>query len=68
MAGLQEPLATDVQLQNPMTLDMAISLARAYERRAQFVQPLRSSCRGILPTPSTTLALPAPIPDPSTGF
>ncbi|WVZ83703.1 hypothetical protein U9M48_030824 [Paspalum notatum var. saurae] len=66
-AGLQEPLAIDVQLQNPMTLDMAISLARAYERRAQFVQPLRSSRRGILPTPLTTLALPAPVPDPSTS-
>ncbi|WVZ92756.1 hypothetical protein U9M48_038799 [Paspalum notatum var. saurae] len=59
-AGLQEPLATNVQLQNPMTMDMAISQARAYERRAQFVQPSRSSRRGLLPTPSTTLALPAP--------
>jgi hypothetical protein len=32
-AGLGEPLRTDVELQNPTTLQYAMSLARAYERR-----------------------------------
>jgi hypothetical protein len=31
-AGLLEPLNTDVELQNPQHMEMAMSLARAYER------------------------------------
>ena len=30
-AGLLEPLKTDVELQNPPDMEMAMSLARAYE-------------------------------------
>jgi hypothetical protein len=32
-AGLLEPLKTDVELQDPQDMEMAMSLARAYERR-----------------------------------
>ena len=32
--GLVEPIRTDVELQNPASLQMAMALARAYERRA----------------------------------
>ena len=32
-AGLLEPLKTDVELQNPTDMEMAMSLAWAYERR-----------------------------------
>ncbi|CAO2161375.1 unnamed protein product [Urochloa humidicola] len=58
--GLGEPLSLDVQMQNPQTLEMAMSLARSYERRelavqAQAAKPQR---RGLLPTP--------PLPLPST--
>lgn len=35
MAGLFEPLRTDVELQQPNNLQVAMSLARAYKRRAQ---------------------------------
>jgi hypothetical protein len=30
-AGLLKPLKTDVELQNPLDMEMAMSLARAYE-------------------------------------
>ena len=33
-AGLGQPLSSDVELQRPNNLQMAMSLARAYERRA----------------------------------
>jgi hypothetical protein len=33
VAGLQEPLSIDVQLQGPHSLETAMSLARSYERR-----------------------------------
>jgi hypothetical protein len=33
MAGLQQPLSTDVELQKPATLEDAMALARTYERR-----------------------------------
>jgi hypothetical protein len=33
-AGLLEPLKTDVELQNPHDMEMSMSLARAYKRRA----------------------------------
>jgi hypothetical protein len=35
--GLQEPLSIDVQLQHPVTLEVAMSVAKAYERREQAV-------------------------------
>jgi hypothetical protein len=35
LAGLQEPLSIDVQLQGPQSLETAMSLARAHERREQ---------------------------------
>lgn len=35
--GLREAVQIDVELQEPMTLDKAMSLARAYERRAHSV-------------------------------
>ena len=34
---LQEPLSIDVQLQHPVTLEVAMSVAKAYERREQAV-------------------------------
>lgn len=37
--GLQEAMLTDVELQAPHNLDMAVSLARAYEHRLQFTAP-----------------------------
>jgi hypothetical protein len=36
-AGLLEPLKTDVRLQNPQDMEMAISLARAYEQRLSVI-------------------------------
>jgi hypothetical protein len=55
-AGLQEPLSIDVQIQNPQTLEVAMSLARAFEHREQVVaqaaQAARPVHRGILPTPT----------------
>jgi hypothetical protein len=58
--GLQEPLSIDVELQHPVTLEVAMSLARAYKHREQAVaaaqasanRPPRSS-RGLLPKLST---------------
>ncbi|WVZ89124.1 hypothetical protein U9M48_035574 [Paspalum notatum var. saurae] len=50
-AGLQEPLSIDVQMQNPMSLEIAMSLAR--RREMSVAQSSRSSCRGLLPTPTT---------------
>nr|CAB3465822.1 unnamed protein product [Digitaria exilis] len=39
MVGLLEPLKTDVELQKPTTLDDAMALARAFERRLQVDTP-----------------------------
>ncbi|CAO2041786.1 unnamed protein product [Urochloa humidicola] len=39
-AGLMEPLKTDVELQAPQDMETAMSLARAYERRALVVADL----------------------------
>ncbi|WVZ53447.1 hypothetical protein U9M48_004387 [Paspalum notatum var. saurae] len=65
--GLQEPLSIDVQMMNPMSLEVAMNLARSYERREQVVaasQPPSSrplpTRRGILPTPSGPSLLPPP--------
>lgn len=38
-AGLGQPLQTDVELQAPQSLESAMSLARAYERRTQLTVP-----------------------------
>ncbi|WVZ49394.1 hypothetical protein U9M48_000760 [Paspalum notatum var. saurae] len=68
-AGLQEPLSIDVQIQNPLTLEVAISLARAYERREQVAVSSRvdqgagrqQRRGGLLPMPPRpSLVLPAP--------
>ncbi|WVZ89727.1 hypothetical protein U9M48_036092 [Paspalum notatum var. saurae] len=53
-AGLQEPLSIDIQLLNPMSLEMAMRLARAYERQELVTQSTWAKGRGILPTPSAT--------------
>ncbi|WVZ82923.1 hypothetical protein U9M48_030129 [Paspalum notatum var. saurae] len=60
-AGLGDPLGIDVQMQNPLTLEVAISLARSFEQWELAVQALRlsSSRRALLPTPTPPLlALP----------
>jgi hypothetical protein len=68
-AGLQEPLAIDVQLHGPQSLEVAMSLARSFERREQVAAPppanqARSSrpppARGLLGAPAPVLALPGP--------
>ena len=38
--GLREPIRTDVELQNPASLQMAMALARAYEKHAHATNPL----------------------------
>jgi hypothetical protein len=53
-AGLLEPLKTDVELQNPPDMEMAMSLARAYERRLAVVAdsdkaPLTKPAPRVLP-------------------
>lgn len=63
-AGLQPPLSLDVEIHNPQSLTVAMSLARKLELRDQCAVPAppstRSSQRGLLPTPPKPLALPAP--------
>ena len=61
IAGLGEPLSIDVQLQGPNSLEVAMSLSRAYEHREQITAPparpgrsAPSSSRGLLPSPSLT--------------
>jgi hypothetical protein len=62
-AGLGEPLQTDVELQRPASLEDAMGLARAYERRSTAVAPpstpaaLRSSSK-----PSGAMMTPTPQP------
>ncbi|XP_066359602.1 uncharacterized protein [Miscanthus floridulus] len=65
--GLLPPLSLDVELHNPQSLAVAMSLARKLELRDQCAAaaapPLRLGCdpqRGILPAPPPRLALPAP--------
>jgi hypothetical protein len=68
VAGLQEPLSIDVQLQGPHSLETAMSLARSYERREQLAAPATqtfcsaraSPGRGILSVSLGQQALPAP--------
>jgi hypothetical protein len=63
-AGLGEPLQTDVELQTPTTLQYAMSLARAYERRmalptgTALSKPFRSNTRSS--TNATTVVTPIP--------
>lgn len=75
-AGLQPPLSLDVELHNPQSLIIAMSLARELELREQYTAvaaPLpalqRPQARGLLPAPLPRLALPAPPTGagPSTG-
>jgi hypothetical protein len=61
VGGLQPPLSIDVRIQNPQTLAVAMSLARQFELREQFVAPAaRAPGRPLLPAPAARLALPAP--------
>jgi hypothetical protein len=67
-AGLLPPLSHDVELHNPQTLVVAMSLARKLERREQdaaaaakaAIPPPRLAGRGLLAGPVPQLALPAP--------
>jgi hypothetical protein len=63
-AGLQPPLSLDVEIHNPQSLAVAMSLARKLELRDQCAAPqgaaFRPPQRGLLPTPVKPLALPAP--------
>jgi hypothetical protein len=68
-AGLRPPLNHDVEMHNPQTLVVAMSLARKLELRKQSVVAAASTPaaprlagRGLLPGPSQPLALPAPPP------
>lgn len=58
--GLRPPLSMDVEIHNPQTLAVAMSLARKIELRDQCAAQLAApqNQRGLLPTPR--LALPAP--------
>lgn len=63
IAELGEPLSIDVQLQGPHSLEVAMSLARAYERCEQITAPPPrsgrsglASSRGLLPSPSLPTA------------
>ena len=60
-AGLPLPLSLDVEIHNPQSLAVAMSLARKLELRDQCVAPVppasHASQRGILPPPQR-LALP----------
>jgi hypothetical protein len=68
-AGLGPPLSHDVEMHNPQTLVVAMSLARKLELREQSAvaattaaaaQAPRLLGRGLLTGPPQTLALPAP--------
>jgi hypothetical protein len=61
VGGLQPPLSIDVRIQNPQTMAAAMSLARQFELREQFVAPVtRAPGRRLLPAPAARLALPTP--------
>ena len=61
-AGLQPPLSLDVEIHNPQSLAVAMSLARKLELRDQCAlsaaPPVRFPQKGILPTPGPRLAPP----------
>jgi hypothetical protein len=63
-AGLQQPLSTDVELQRPATLEEAMGLARAYERRQaalpEAASKLRTAPRSAARPLSTALKSPPP--------
>jgi hypothetical protein len=62
--GLHEPLSIDVQRQNSMSLEISMSLARAYECRELVVaKASTSSHHGLLPTPQKLDLLPPPRSD-----
>ena len=58
--SLLEPLKTDVELQKPQDMEMAMSLAQAYERRAAVVADSNKSTSMIRPTART---LPPKVPN-----
>jgi hypothetical protein len=68
VAGLQEPLSIDIQLQGPHSLETAMSLACSYERREQLAAPATQTFRSARPSPGRRIlsaspgqhALPAP--------
>lgn len=63
--GLREPIRTDIELQNPASLQMAMALARAYERRAQVTgqavmpQPTQPATTPVKAFTTTNTAQPA---------
>jgi hypothetical protein len=64
-AGLRNPLKTDVELEQPATLDDAMALTRAYENRLAMPadMPVHTIARphvGRTPPSTKVLALPAP--------
>jgi hypothetical protein len=64
-AGLQPPLSLDVEIHNPQSLTVAMSLARKLELRDQCTgastpQPRHPHQQGLLPTPPSRLTVPAP--------
>jgi hypothetical protein len=65
--GLQPPLSLDVEIHNPQSLAVAMSLARKMElcdqcTGASMPQPHHPHQRGLLPVPPSRLAIPAPSP------
>ena len=54
MAGLGQPLASDVEMQWPANLQTAMSLARAYEKRSA------EAARAVIPAASRTAPRPRP--------
>jgi len=63
MTGIQQPLSTDVELQKPDTLEDAMALARAYERR-QHVNADTTSTGSRVPARSSQWPTSAPIRTP----
>jgi hypothetical protein len=61
-AGLQPPLSLDVEMHNPQSLVIAMSMARKLELREQYVTPAapRLGGRGLLSGLAPPLALLAP--------
>lgn len=64
-SGLMEPVRTDVELQNPGSLQLAMTLARAYEKRHLFtssiskpVVRLPNQRRHVLNSTSSSVATP----------
>jgi hypothetical protein len=64
-AGLRNPLKTDVELEQPATLDDAMTLTCAYENRLAMTADTTAHTAarpqaGRMPPPNKVLALPAP--------